>query len=94
MKILIAAASAALCLAPAVALAQTAAVPTGLYGTLGFADAHTDGVDLGAIQGRLGTRLNRWFGVEGELAAGINDDKTTTTVGGVNIDSKVKLQNS
>jgi len=94
MKILIAAASAALCLAPAVALAQTAAVPTGLYGTLGFADAHTDGVNLGAIQGRLGWRFNNWLGVEGELAAGLNDDKTTTTVGGVDIDTKVKLQNS
>jgi outer membrane immunogenic protein len=94
MKILIVAAGAALCLAPAVALAQSATAPTGLYGTLGYADAHTDGVNLGAIQGRLGWRFNNWLGVEGELAAGVHDDKSSTTVGGVNIDTKVKLQNS
>ena len=93
MKILIAAASAAVCLLPAAALAQTAA-PTGVYGTLGYSDAHTGGVDLGAIEGRLGWRFNNWLGVEGELAGGVKSDKSTTTVGGVTVDTKVKLKDA
>ena len=92
MKILFAAAAAALCTLPAAAFAQTA-VPTGLYGTLGYADAHTDGANLSAIEGRLGWRFNNWLGVEGELAGGVGSDKSNTTVGGVNVDTRVKLQN-
>jgi len=91
MKILIAAAVAGLCALPAAALAQTAA-PTGVYGTLGYADAHTDGVDLGAIQGRLGWRFNNWLGLEGEFAGGVKSDKETTTVNGVTVNSKVTLK--
>jgi len=94
MKILIAAAVAGLCALPAAALAQDAAPPTGAYGTLGYADAHTSGVDLGAIQGRLGWRFNNWLGVEGELAGGVKSDKETTTVGGVTVDTKVKLKDA
>lgn len=94
MKIIFAAAAAALCLAPAVALAQTATAPTGLYGNLGYADAHTSGVDLGAIQGRLGWRFNNWLGVEGELAGGVKSDKSTTTSSGVTVDTKVKLNDA
>jgi len=94
MKILIAAAAAALCALPAAALAQAATPPTGLYANLGYADAHTDSVDLGAIQGRLGWRFNNWLGVEGELAAGVKSDKQTTTVGGVTVNSKVKLNDA
>jgi len=91
MKILIAAAVAGLSVLPAAALAQTAA-PTGVYGTLGYADAHTDGVDLGAIEGRLGYRFNNWLGVEGELAGGVKDDKSSQAVGGGTVDTKIKLQ--
>jgi outer membrane immunogenic protein len=91
MKILIAAAVAGLSVLPAAALAQTTA-PTGVYATLGYADAHTDGVDLGAIQGRLGWRFNNWLGLEGEFAGGVKSDKDTTTVGGVTVNSKIKLK--
>ena len=96
MKALIAAASVAALAAavPALAQAQTATVAPGLYGTLGYADAHTSGVDLGAIQGRLGYRFNSWLGVEGELAGGVKDDKDTTTVNGVTVDTKVKLKDA
>ena len=89
MKLLIAAACAASIL-PAAALAQAAA-PTGAYGSIGYADAHTSGVDLGAIQGRLGWRFNNWLGVEGELGAGVVSDKSTQTVGGTTVNTKVKL---
>ncbi|MFL5295391.1 MAG: porin family protein [Phenylobacterium sp.] len=90
MKFLIAAAAAATLL-PAVALAQTAP-PTGLYGTLGYANAHAGDFNLGAVQGRLGWRFNDWLGVEGELGFGVNDDKGSQTVGGVNVNTSVKLK--
>lgn len=88
MRILIAAA--ALCALPVAALAQTATPPTGLYGTLGYADAHIDSVNLGVIQGRLGWRYNNWLGFEGELAGGVKSDTSTITVAGVAVNTKVK----
>jgi hypothetical protein len=88
MKFIIAAAAAALL--PVAALAQ-AAPPTGLYGTLGYADVHTSGVDLGAIQGRLGWRFSNWLGVEGEFAGGVKDDKSSQTVSGTTVNTKIKL---
>jgi opacity protein-like surface antigen len=95
MKALITAASAAALatLAPVLAQAQTETAATGVYGTLGYANAHTGGVDLGAIQGRLGYRFNNYLGVEGELAGGVKNDSSTTTFAGGSVDTKVKLQN-
>ena len=87
MKMLIAAAAAALAAAPVIALAQDAP-PTGVYAGAGYAAAGGEHVDLGEIQGRLGYRFNPYLGVEGELGFGVKDDKVT--VGGV--DAKVKLQ--
>jgi hypothetical protein len=80
MKAFLSAASAlALCaLAPAVASAQTAASVnsgTTFYGTLGYTDTDIDHVNLGAIQGRIGARFGQYFGVEGELAGGVKNDK-------------------
>jgi len=75
-------AAAALCALSGVAQAQTAA-PTGVYGTLGYADAHSDGVDLGVLQGRLGYRIMPYAGVEGEGAFGVkNDDISAAGVTG------------
>jgi len=69
MKLLFAAASAAILAAAVTAVAAAQAAPaTGAYGTIGYADTHGDGVDLGTIQGRLGWRFNEWLGAEGELA--------------------------
>lgn len=59
---------------PAVASAQTANAPTGVYANLGYAWADSSNVNLGAIQGRLGYRFNNWLGVEGELAGGVTSD--------------------
>jgi hypothetical protein len=58
------------------AMAQdTAASPTGVYGTLGYAQHDYDGPDVGAIQGRMGYRFNQNLAVEGEVGAGVKRDK-------------------
>lgn len=92
MKLLITAASAMAlaALIPAAASAQTANTGTSFYGTLGYADSNTDHLNLGTIQGRLGARFGQYFGVEGELGAGVTNDKTT--VQGVNIKAKIQHQ--
>jgi outer membrane immunogenic protein len=74
---------------PAIASAQTA--NTGVYGTLGYADAHGSDVDLGTIQGRLGYRFNDWLGVEGEVAGGVKSDDVSTTVGTSTVTGKAKI---
>ncbi len=79
MKALMTAASlAALAsLLPAAASAQAANTGTTFYGTLGYDDSSFSHVNLGAIQGRVGARFGQYFGVEGELAAGVKDDKVS-----------------
>jgi outer membrane immunogenic protein len=91
MKFLITAASvaAAAFVTPALAQAQTATAPVGLYGTLGYADTHASGVDLGSIQARLGYRANAWLGVEGELAGGVKSDDLNVAPG---VNAKLKLR--
>jgi hypothetical protein len=88
MKTLIVAATAALACAavPALANAQDTSTPA-VYGTLGYSQASEEGVDLGAIQGRLGARWNH-FGVEGELAGGVKSDDVN--VGGTNVNVKLR----
>jgi outer membrane immunogenic protein len=90
MKALIAAASAAALFSalPAIAQAQETPSQTGLYGSLGYSNQNDDHLNLGAIQGRLGYRINPYVGVEGELAGGVKGDKVD--IGG--IDTKVDLQ--
>lgn len=44
------------------------------YGNLGYAHYDADGVDLGAVQGRLGARFGSYFGIEGEAAIGVDED--------------------
>jgi len=76
MKTLIAASSLALlAAAPAAAIAQEAGT-TSMYGTFGYAGSSVEGVDLGAIQGRVGARFGKYVGIEGELGAGVKNDKT------------------
>ncbi|MDP2261294.1 MAG: porin family protein [Caulobacter sp.] len=55
---------------PALAHAQTQ-----VYGTIGYASVDVDPVTLGAIQGRLGVQVNRYFAFEAEAAFGIADDE-------------------
>jgi outer membrane immunogenic protein len=66
---------------PVAAQAQDAADNVGAYLNLGY--AHVDGGDVGAndinfetLQGRLGYRFHPNFGVEGEVAAGIQGHGT------------------
>jgi len=76
MKSLLIAASAAgalLCAAPA--MAQSTAFNPTYYGTLGYNDFSDHGADLPAITGRLGARLFPNFGVEGEVSAGVGNDR-------------------
>jgi outer membrane immunogenic protein len=64
---------------PAVALAQDAPASP-IYGSLGYAYSQGvsgDPASASTIQGRLGARLNRYFGAEGELAIGIGHDNKT-----------------
>ena len=49
-------------------------VQTGMYGTLGYSQLDGSDGDLGAVTGRLGSRLNRNLGVEGEVSFGVRDD--------------------
>lgn len=93
MKALMAAASAAVlaCAIPAVAAAQTTSPNTGVYGTLGYANFHDSGVNLGTIQGRVGYRFGEYWGVEGELAGGVKSDTISTTVGTASATGKAKI---
>lgn len=70
----LAAAAATLALGVQSANAQDATTPSGtsFYGTLGYAGHNVYDHELGTVQGRLGARFGRYFGVEGEIAGGVN----------------------
>jgi outer membrane immunogenic protein len=86
-RLLLTAAATAALLAAAPAMAQDHArsgdwwTPSDVYGSLGYtainqgspSDAH-----IGAVTGRLDARYGKYFGIEGELSGGVNDDHTTT----------------
>jgi opacity protein-like surface antigen len=84
-----AAAAAAVALTALPAAAQTASEPS-FYGNLGYTFVDGDGANLGAITGRLGARVHRYFGAEAELGLGIDSD-TTDALG---VRAKTKLQHS
>lgn len=92
MKTLMIAVSAAALALPIAATAQTAGAfsPVTVYGTLGYAGGSQQGIDLGAIQGRLGARFGSYVGVEGELSGGVKGD--TVIVAGVPVDVKLRHQ--
>jgi hypothetical protein len=69
-------------------VAETAAVPTGVYGGVNAGIADGGQADLGVIGGRLGYRFNNFLGVEGDLATGLKSD--TDTIGGVDVNTKLK----
>jgi outer membrane immunogenic protein len=83
-------AASAVALAAMPAAAQSLAAPT-FYGNLGysFVDAG-NGVNLGAITGRLGARFDRYFGAEAEGAFGVDNDHTTVS----SVDVRTKLNHS
>lgn len=90
MKALIAAASVAALVSVAPAMAQAQTANTGVYANLGYAHTDGEGVNLGALGGRLGYRFNDWIGVEGEAAIGVKDDDYN--VGTTNVDVELKHQ--
>lgn len=92
-SLMIAAASAAALATVAFAGAASAQDNTGttVYGTIGYANVSADDgadVNLGAIQGRIGARFGKYFGVEGEVAGGVKDD--SVNVLGTNVDIELK----
>ncbi len=73
------AAAAAICArVPALAFAQDNEVSdNGVYGDLGWSHLTTNGASTEGIQGRVGDRFMRFFGVEGELRAGLSTGAAT-----------------
>lgn len=68
--------------APLYAQAQNS---TEMYGSVNYGQTRTKGADTGAIQGRLGAKITPNFGVEGELAGGVDGDKVSTPGGPTNV---------
>lgn len=66
------------------AAAAAPALAQDYYGTLGYSNlsAEDTDVDLGAIDARLGARLNPYFAVEGEVGIGIGEE----TVAGIDVE--------
>ena len=55
------------------------------YGNLGYTNFGDQDANLNAITGRLGARFAQYFGVEGELSAGLGDDRANTFAGQVGV---------
>jgi len=77
MKTLLIAGAALASLAAAVPAMAQPENPYGpqFYGTLGYSD-YDNHSNTGAIQGRVGARFGRYFGVEGEIAGGVATGST------------------
>ena len=83
--------AAALALMASPALAQD---PTSnIYGTIGYSQLDADGVELGAVTARIGTRFTPNFGAEGEVSLGVKDEDfrvgTTTVTADLQYDAAV-----
>ncbi len=84
----VAAAAAASVAAPALADEATD-IFTG-YVNLGYSYADFSPAHLHVLQGRIGARFQRYFGVEGEGAFGVSSD--TVSQGGFTINTKLKSE--
>lgn len=69
----------------AVPLMAQAQNSTEVYGSLNYNQTRTKGADTGAIQGRMGAKITPNFGVEGELAGGVDGDKVYVPGGSANV---------
>ena len=67
---------------PLIAQAQTSPE---YYGSLNYGQTRTKGADTGAIQGRVGAKLTPHFGVEAEVAGGVDSDTTYTSAGSAKV---------
>jgi hypothetical protein len=70
-------AAAALVSAPALAQDAVSFAPVTTYGSLGYSNLSDNGVNLDALQARLGARFGRYVGVEGEATGGFDGDHVT-----------------
>ncbi len=68
--------------APLMAQAQNS---TDVYGSVNYGQTRTKGADTGAIQGRMGAKFTPNFGVEAEVAGGVDGDKVYTPGGPANV---------
>lgn len=78
-------AAGALSLLAAPAMAQTVSSPQ-VYGTIGYSQLDADDGDLGAVTGRIGAKLHRYVGVEGEASFGVNDDDVEIGIPGATVE--------
>jgi len=69
----------------AAAAVSASAAAADFYGNAGYTFIDGQGVNLGAVGGKLGWRVNPYLGVEGEAAFGVADDT-------VNVGVPVKVQ--
>jgi hypothetical protein len=60
------------------------------YGTLGAEDFNANDANIGAVTGRLGARIGRYFGVEGELSGGFSNSHVND--GGVSANASLRDQ--
>jgi outer membrane immunogenic protein len=88
MKTIIVATASAVALSTFVPAAGAQTAPSRFYGTLGYGHATRDELNLGAVQGRLGYRWSRWFGIEGDVLFGVQDDSLTIDGDRINFDLK------
>ena len=54
-------------------MAQSVSAPQ-VSGSIGYTQLEADGVELGAITGRLNAKVSRFIGVEGEASFGVKDE--------------------
>lgn len=72
--------AAALTLIAAPAMAQSVSNPQ-WTGSLGYTHLDANDGSLGAVTGRVGAKMSRYFGVEGEASVGVKDEDVV--IGGV-----------
>lgn len=67
------------------AMAQGVPAPQ-FHGSIGYGQIHGDLGDLGVVTGRIGARLHRHFGVEGEASVGVSDDEISLGIPGARVE--------
>jgi len=58
---------------------------TDVYGSVNYGQTRTKGADTVAIQGRVGAKFTPNFGVEAEVAGGVDSDTTYTSAGSAKV---------
>lgn len=77
--LLLAAACAGLAATPVMAQSGE---PSRFYGAIGYGQLSGSAYDFDVATARLGARLNRYFGVEGEASLGLSEESFDVSIGG------------